>query len=950
MIQDIERHIDIINDTLKWAKDYGKESFPVEKFKDYRRELKRIKKASEANCAASAYGESQVGKSYLMSSLLSTPEHPFVIENNGREYSFIDELNSSGGNNNKVESTGVITRFTLRKDNTGVSVVQKEGENIGLVKVRNLSVVDIILMLVDSYYTDLKINLASSMTYEQINHALEELAASIDRKEVVQNVIEEDDIKEIMEYIKDMLGSNAQPVYTSNFSKTVASFIPYVPVDRWVDVFSLLWNRNQDINRLFATLIAAYRELGFRETVYVPFDSVLRSKGTLLKIEWLDTVCGIPGNHEDEETTTPVYDTRGKMIAEHFSKGNLSALISELTFIVPESMADERPFLKKMDLLDFPGARSREKLNEKDIATVLPTVLRRGKVAYLFNKYSRGLQISSVLFCHHNDQKTEPTLGDSINTWINENIGENPEERRNWLRHTNGISPLFFVATKFNLDLERTKLDTADNPANLEKHWNRFDTIIPEIIKPNRWIDEWTVPESSNTPLPYRSIYPLRDFYWSSKNGLFTGYSDGEYKTAERERTVYPDYPDYFERLRESFLTNEFVRAHFASPEIAWENFATVNNDGTKPIIRDLNAISCLLDNARRKKFEDDVRKIKSEMAKILKVYYEPEDLESKNKKVKTIAGAIRRSLMLTISSDPAAFGQIIDALMVSPEKLRNIAYDIIVCHVDTPKDFGALNFYRASAGVDINAPREDNINRLLDYLLLDTEDELEEYFKQQGFELDDVLEGDVKTLSSMGDVVTKHIVDYWVEHLNDKAKIVVEKLPYYDEVIFMYVNLFRKLEVQKRMGEKIQSYIDIFSEYEQPNAIGDYASLTLNKFVSTVGREYISSIQLAEIKDKAERCGLRSVDVSAMEAERKPQSLIETMRVFDESSNIINQNRIDITQLRRLPFWNNYQQWENFVVSGLILSSEISKADPKCNEKVKDLLDRTDALYTRLS
>lgn len=147
--------------------------------------------------------------------------------------------------------------------------------------------------------------------------------------------------------------------------------------------------------------------------------------------------------------------------------------------------------MHKLDLLDFPGARSREKYKEQDIHTVLPKILRRGKVAYLFNKYSRSLRISSVLFCHHNDQKAEATIGETINSWIEDNIGSTPEERANMLNDTNGIAPLFFVATKFNIDLERTKTDNSSNIDKLDAHWNRFDTVFPEIIKPNKWLDNW---------------------------------------------------------------------------------------------------------------------------------------------------------------------------------------------------------------------------------------------------------------------------------------------------------------------------------------------------------------------------------------------------------------------------------------------------------------------------
>ena len=149
MMQDIKSQIAIIESSIVWAKKFGKETFPVEELKEYRRTLKRIANSLEENCSAAAYGESQVGKSYLMSSLLSTADSPFVITNNGKEYSFIDELNPSGGNTSKTESTGVITRFTINNDNEAMK---------NYVKVKNLSVADLLMLLVDSYYNDLKID------------------------------------------------------------------------------------------------------------------------------------------------------------------------------------------------------------------------------------------------------------------------------------------------------------------------------------------------------------------------------------------------------------------------------------------------------------------------------------------------------------------------------------------------------------------------------------------------------------------------------------------------------------------------------------------------------------------------------------------------------------------------------------------------------------------------
>lgn len=246
MLQDINQHIALIDGSIAWAKEFGKESFPYEVFKEYRRKLRRIHAALEENCSAAAYGESQVGKSYLMSSLLSSPNSPFVITNAGKSYSFIDDLNPSGGNNAKIESTGVITRFTLSQGNPAMK---------DYVKVRNLSVVDIILLLADSYYNDIKINQDSVLKYDDINKALEGMNNLWASKISVQNEIDEDDIKDIADYIHDVIGNAAAGVNQSNFAKIVAPVIQYVSYDKWVDIFSLLWNKNSELSHLFSVLI-----------------------------------------------------------------------------------------------------------------------------------------------------------------------------------------------------------------------------------------------------------------------------------------------------------------------------------------------------------------------------------------------------------------------------------------------------------------------------------------------------------------------------------------------------------------------------------------------------------------------------------------------------------------------------------------------------------------------
>lgn len=934
MIKDINKHIDIIDDSMAWAKKHGKDTFPYEIFKEYRRKLKRIRTALVENCSAAAYGESQVGKSYLMSSLLSSPKSPFEIENAGKSYSFIDDLNPSGGNNAKVESTGVITRFTLSK---GGEFPKAK------VKVCNLSVVDIILLIADSYYNDIKIDQDNVLKYDDINKKLDKLSQMWSSKSIVQSEIDEDDVKDIADYMHDIVGTAASNVNQSNFRKIVAPVIQYVSYEKWVDIFSLLWNRNEELSHLFSVLIAEYKKLNFQTVVYVPFDAVLRDKGTLLKIEWLDSVCGIHLDTGTDEVYTDVYDQRDNLIVRDFHKGYLSALIAELTFELPASLAEDRKFLHKIDLLDFPGARSREKYREQDIHTVLPKILRRGKVAYLFNKYSRSLRISSVLFCHHNDQKAEATIGETINSWIEENIGRTPEERTAMLNDTNGIAPLFLIATKFNIDLERTKTDNAQNVEKLAAHWNRFDTVLPEIIKPNTWLDKWVVKGGMFRSEAFQNIYPLRDFYWSGKNGVFDGYSDGVEKTEETKVHEYKDYPDYFSNLRDSFLSNSFVRTHFANPEQTWNSVAMPNNDGSKAIIQNLDSIAVVLDEAREKKYLEQLKSIKTEMYKALSVFYEPENAEEKNKKVKRIASDIKMSLIFSVGEKPEIFGRIIDSLMVPVGDLRSIVYDIVICHTKVPKDFSVINFVRKQAEIAPADEKEKNIEKLCDFFGCDSAI-LDEKLRERGCTIAEVVSSDVETLTTVSDVVAKEIVDYWNSYISKQVKVLEPMLPHSEEVVFMLSSLLKKLQIRKIMAEKIDCYCKLFSLTEQPNAIADYASLTLNNFVCSVGRNYISDEEAEKIKVKAEKCHV-NVDVSpeAWSTERKPQPLLQTLSAFDEASSI---DIVDNETLRKLPLWANFQRWENLVTIGLLYANEISHVDPVANAEIKEILDESDNLY----
>lgn len=943
--KNIEGQLEIIDSSIEWADKFGKESFSRADYKEYRRQVKKIRNSLAGRCSVAAYGESQVGKSYLMSSLLSSPSSPFVIVDNGKEYSFIDAINPSGGNTAKIESTGLITRFTVEKD---------PRTREGFVKASLFSVADMILMFADSYYSDLIINPRSVLSSAMINARLDSLSSIWKGNTEKQYYIEEDDVLDIRDYLSEVIGISASNVLQSDFFDIVSEAVKYIPVNKWVSVFGLLWNENDKINGLFSSMIGEMAKLSFNQEVLVPFSAVLRSEGTLLKIQWLDLVCGEEGKPEDFPVlTTDVYDMSCNLLSSGFSKAFLSACTSEITLTLPDNVLKERPFLAHTDLLDFPGARSRLHIPEAEIASVLPEIFRRGKVAYLFAKYSRMRRISSILFCHHNDQKTEPTIGESIKDWVEDVIGNTPKKRAENLANTGNVSPLFMIATKFNIDLSMQKVDS---PGNLSNHWRRFTEVLPEIIGPYQWFDNWT--ETGGRRTPFQNIFPLRDFYWSgsSQSGmsyLFDGYCDGiKGATKSEELAVHQQtgYPNYFSELKASFMDNDFVKEHFENPERTWNDVATLNNDGSKAIIFKLNQIAPKLEKARENQYQDELMAILDRIKKSLEVYYEPDDDEAKSKKTKMITARIRARLFMSVGSNPEVFGKIIDSLMVEPVKFRKIARDILVLRKDTPKDFSAVNFLRANAGIDPADGKDVNMKKLLDFFGMFSKEELEEEFRGKDFSIDDVISGDTEFCSTMADVLTKHILDYWMTDLNRSVLALEKYLPFTDEVVLMFQRLVTMLGVKKRLSEKIELYDRMFGTDEKLNSIADYASLELNNFVSTIGRKYMTEEDIATIRDKALRCGIE-VDLSSegIEPVRKRQSVDEVLDALDASTGIMRQSgfsNADMEVLRHLPLWDNFQRWQNLLAIGLIYTSGVSTKDPRANQAVKQLLDKVDVLY----
>lgn len=281
MEQNIKKQLELIEQSNSWIKtslEGEKQKNAYRNLVNCRRKLNKKKFALEGNPAAAMYGESQAGKSYLVSALLSEEGKPFkILDGKRNEFDFKNQINPRG---NEMESTSVITRFS-----TKYKWIKQDYPVIA----KLLTPTDIILVICEAYYNNLKAN--KSMSYEDLKAKINEFESNFTNRTECQKLIIEDDVLDIEEYFDEnfsnIVYNNIKDV---NFFEKISSLITKISPDEWKNVFSLLWNFNSQLTKLFDDLIDQYKKLDFADTVYLPIDAVLRDKGTLLDVSRLDEI------------------------------------------------------------------------------------------------------------------------------------------------------------------------------------------------------------------------------------------------------------------------------------------------------------------------------------------------------------------------------------------------------------------------------------------------------------------------------------------------------------------------------------------------------------------------------------------------------------------------------------------------------------------------------------
>ena len=590
------------------------------------RRARKLAKAAKTRMSVSVFGPSQAGKSFLVS-VLARPEqaelhsaynHPDGVLN------YLKEVNPEG----QGESTGLVTRFTMARDETPPNYP---------IKLTLLSEADILRTILNSFFND-------GDNSEEPPEAAD-LAAHFDRFSPRAGAqvagLSTDDVLEVGEYVERTFSRTAYAAALKGFWEEASELAPRLSRNDREAFFSIIWGNHAPLGQLYRKLADALAAIDHAELVYVGLDALVPRESSIIDVK---TLAGLSG--KDVGPDLAVCTDAGRETS--MARGDICALAAEMNFPMQTQPSD---VLGRTDLLDFPGARNRfdkplaVTLSVGDTKDTLRELLLRGKVAYLFDRYVENQEITSMLLCVPGSNMETVSLPGLVENWIALTHGNTPTARQ-------GLDTvLFFVLTKF----DELLLDSGANGGASTRFQRRIEASLLEKFTQvaDKWVTEWTPAK------PFDNCFWLRNPKYPAEAVI--NYENG------REVSLRPEKADRLAELKQGYLSAEHVQRHFAEPDAAWEAAMTLNDGGVRYLTEALSRVA-KPDNKLRQ-IQAQLDRLSHEALNEVAEYYVSDDIEARTTEKRAAAQRVIDGIAQ--SAQEQRLGSLLRELMVDQDEIE---------------------------------------------------------------------------------------------------------------------------------------------------------------------------------------------------------------------------------------------------------------------------------------
>jgi hypothetical protein len=602
--------------------------------KDFRRltaQARRLEQAARRPMCVGVFGPSQSGKSYLISALARKGKAPLMADFAGQSIDFIRDINPEGGR----ESTGLVTRFSLQP---GAPVAPATP-----VRMRLLTQTDLVKIIGNAYYADCDHSEEDSLTPAALNELFEALTPAAQAMPV--DPLSAEDVYDLQVYFERYFkGYERVRLLRHGYWEQAAQLAPRLRSSERARLFAVIWGGVEAFSALYLRLYAGLQGLNFASEASAGLDALLPREQSIIDVQTLKGLGSGAGG------TLSVLGDNGARVS--LPRSEVAALIAELRIVIAEQPWD---FFEHTDLLDFPGARSREQIKDLPAflqgAEALQNLFLRGKVAYLFERYCAEQELTSMLLCIGPSNQEVKTLPEMVFDWISSTHGATPEQR------AQQPTALFLVLTKFDMEFEEKAGERSP-----ESRWiTRMESSLLNFFgKQHDWPRQW------DTQGPFRNSFWLRNPNFKAKN-IF------DYDEKGQELNVRPGERKRIEQFQQAFLSDARVCAHFQNPAQAWEAGFALNDGGISYLAENLRPLCNPA--LKQQQLRAQLTQLREQMAERIGHYYVSDNPEQELARRLDAARLIAARLIDCAGEQ--RFGELLRALQADSDELEGIYYRI---------------------------------------------------------------------------------------------------------------------------------------------------------------------------------------------------------------------------------------------------------------------------------
>lgn len=610
------------------------------------------------------FGISQAGKSYLISALAAGSNGSLEALYGERRVDFIKEVNPVGGGK---EATGLVTRFTRQAPAAPADYP---------VPLRLFSEIDLAKILANAWFNDFN---HEQLSYQLDQSRVEERLRPFQQRAAQSqhdNGVSQEDVVALWDYLNASFKKSVEKLEHAYWPQ-VLKIAPTLSPNERAELFSLLWGEQPALTETYRSLANVLAKLNHARMVFAPLETLTdHSSGSIMNVDSLNRL----GSSQDRNVEIRYWKEEQQIGSASLTQAELAALTTELIF--PLAEVETNSVVEQVDLLDFPGYRGRLKITAleeagRDGLNAISQLLLRGKVAYLFERYTDNQEMNALVVCASSAKQSDVAdVGPVLNRWVEKTQGKSAEER-------SGSKPgLFWAITMCDMRINNSLQHTE---SQLKEGWEgMLHMTLLERFSQYDWLQQWGPNQ------PFNNCFLVR------KPGLDNPFLRLEGSVGQeqlREVEITDRYRDVLDTMGNTFVCGKNVLRHVAEPKAAWQAMLELNDGGMARLTKALRGVAHL--DFKLQRLQQQLVQCRQETGdRSLGRWYEKDGDGQIVKKQ-----AIAKELWQGLSACSHSMGEMIDRLDLPTQELNNIYLSIRDREQESPSDSEtqATNAFAAS-------------------------------------------------------------------------------------------------------------------------------------------------------------------------------------------------------------------------------------------------------------